>query len=521
MKMIPDYLLHSKSNAEKWVFDEFRGMLNGEGWYAFHSLNLPRHQTKRFGEVDFVICGPGGLFVFEIKGGRVSCRDGIWGTTDASDRYSPLKEPPYIQAKGALLGLLDKIDKNLLKHFVCGYGVITPDCSMEDVSSAEWDKAIWADSKGFRDLEKWFKSLVNHWAKVAARQRQTSLVSRDNIKDMVNQIRPDFETSTPLFDTIRLVENRIATLTKDQLKFVDVIVNNPRVICSGGAGTGKTFLAVELAKRWSALGMKVALTCHSPWLKRYIDSFAIPEVTVAQFNALEVTARRAGVQTFDALIIDEGQDLLNFNSIKKMDAFLVGALKNGQWCFFHDSNNQAGVLGSFDPKMLEYLKTMKPTNVPLKTNCRNTSQILNKIKSTLNVDMGHDSVGNGPEVIDKHVFDSKASCDTLKSEIKKLLIDGAFTVNEIVILSPERFKNSSAFELRSNAFFSVSEMDSFSPGLTRNSIGFANIADFKGLESEVVFLIDMPNPGTNVKFRSFQYIGMSRARALLYVIVSQ
>ena len=521
MKMIPDYLLHSKSKAENRVFDELRGMLNGEGWYAFHSLNLPRHQTKRFGEVDFVICGPGGLFVFEIKGGRVSCKDGIWGTADANDRYSILKEPPYIQAKGALVGLLDKLDKTLLKHFVCGYGVITPDCLMEDVRSSEWDTEIWADSKDFRDLEKWFKTLVKHWSRVAARQNKPSLVCSDNIKDMVNQIRPDFETSTPLFDTVKLVENRIATLTEDQLKFVDVIEDNPRVICSGGAGTGKTFLAVELARRWSALDMKVALTCHSPWLKRYIDSFAIPEVTVAQFDALEVAARRAGVQAFDALIIDEGQDLLNFNCIKKMDTFLTGGLKNGQWCFFHDSNNQAGVLGSFDPKMLEYLKSMKPTNVPLKTNCRNTSQILNKIKSTLKVDMGYDSVGNGPEVIEKHVSDNKALGDTLKSEIKKLLSDSAFTVNEIVILSPKKFRDSSAFELRSNAFFNVSVMDSFSPGLTRSSVGFANIADFKGLESEVVFLIDMPNPGTNDKFRNVQYIGMSRARALLYVIVNE
>jgi hypothetical protein len=291
------------------------------------------------------------------------------------------------------------------------------------------------------------------------------------------------------------------------------------VICEGGAGTGKTFLAVELAKRWASFGSNVALTCYSPWLKRYIESFAIPHVTVAQFDALSVAAGRAGVRAFDALIVDEGQDLLNMDSIEKMDSYLVDGLENGRWCFFHDSNNQAGVLGSFDPDALAYLKDMKPVSVPLKTNCRNTSQILTKIKSTLAVDMGNDSVGNGPEVIERYVVEGETIGGALKREIKALLLDGSFTANEIVILSSNSFRDSGAFELRSDAQFRVAELDSYSPSATRDSIGFATIPDYKGLESEVVFLIDIPKPGSGSGLQSIQYIGMSRARALLYLII--
>jgi len=520
MKMIPDYLLHSKSSAERRVFDKLRGALNENKleWYAFHSLNLPRHQTKRFGELDFVVCGPGGLFALEIKGGRISCQEGAWATTDAKDRCSPLKEPPHVQAQGALHGLLNKIDKRLWERFVCGYGVIIPDCSMKDVVSAEWDRKTWADNKDFHDFERWFKSFVRHWAEVASRQYKPLLASSDSVKELVKQLRPDFETATPLFDRVSLAAGRIAALTEDQLKFVDVIEDNPRVICKGGAGTGKTFLAVELAKRWAASGLNVALVCYSPWLKRYLDGVTIPEVTVAQFKALEAATRRAGVKTFDAIIIDEGQDLLNYESLGTIDSFLVCGLENGRWCFFHDSNNQAGVLGSFEPEALEYLTKINPISVPLKTNCRNTSQILTKIQSMLGVDMGNDSVGNGPEVIEKHVADGETVSSMLQREIKSLLSDGSFTVNQIVILSPNSFKNSGAFGLHSAARFRVTEMDSFSPGTERDSIGFATIADFKGLESEIVFLIDMPEPGNNLDLRSLQYIGMSRARALLYMI---
>jgi len=415
-------------------------------------------------------------------------------------------------------GVLNKIDKSLGERFVWGYGVITPDCSMQDVVSAEWDRKVWADSKDFYDFERWFKAFVRHWTDVASRQYKPSLASHDSVKEMVRQLRPDFETATPLFARVLLAEDRIAALTEDQLKFVDVIEDNPRVICKGGAGTGKTFLAVELAKRWAASGMKVALLCHSPWLKRYIESAAIAEVTVAQFDALKVTARRAGVQAFDAIIIDEGQDLMNYESLETMDAFLAGGLENGRWCFFHDSNNQAGVLGSFEPDALRYLTELRPISVPLKTNCRNTSQILIKIQSMLGVDMGNDSVGNGPEVIEKRVADGETMSDALQREIKSLLSDGSFTVNQIVILSPNSFRNSGAFGLRSAARFRVTELDSFSPMTARDSIGFATIADFKGLESEVVFLIDMPEPGSTPELRPLQYIGMSRARALLYMI---
>lgn len=62
-------------------------------------------------------------------------------------------------------------------------------------------------------------------------------------------------------------------------------------------------------------------------------------------------------------------------------------------------------------------------------------------------------------------------------------------------------------------------MDGASSLLTsRQSIGFARIADFKGLESEVIILIDLPTPGSNEDLRSLHYVGMSRARAVLSMI---
>ncbi len=66
---------------------------------------------------------------------------------------------------------------------------------------------------------------------------------------------------------------------------------------------------------------------------------------------------------------------------------------------------------------------------------------------------------------------------------------------------------------------SISILDDASPrNMNRHTIGFAQIGDVKGLESEVVVLVDMPRPGHSETLRSLHYVGMSRARALLSMI---
>lgn len=50
----------------------------GRGAVALHSLNLPRHQYKRWAEADFIILCESGLLLLEVKGGRIACNNGVW-----------------------------------------------------------------------------------------------------------------------------------------------------------------------------------------------------------------------------------------------------------------------------------------------------------------------------------------------------------------------------------------------------------------------------------------------------------
>ena len=94
MRMIPKQPLKTDSGLERKLFDQLRWAFSGDDekdWFAMHSLNLPRHETKNFGEIDFVVCGPLGLFVLEAKGGKVLCEDGIWTTTNWEGKINELR----------------------------------------------------------------------------------------------------------------------------------------------------------------------------------------------------------------------------------------------------------------------------------------------------------------------------------------------------------------------------------------------------------------------------------------------
>ena len=349
------------------------------------------------------------------------------------------------------------------------------------------------------------------WLKPAA--------STSELKALQQFLRPDFEAVVPLHVSVHDVEARIVRLTEDQLRWVDAIEVNPRVICSGGAGTGKTMLALELARRWCAAGMKTVLACHSPWLKRYLERYSLPGLTISLADSIHVTARRAGIDKFDALIVDEGQDILNMDALDMLDRFLSGGISEGQWCFFHDVNNQSGLCGSYVPDAYDYLSASNALHIPLKTNCRNSLPILQRIQGDLNADVGNSGVGDGPAVREVCVTDVDSAIQALGKELHDLVDCEGFNPGDIVVLSPVPFTQSWTSSLPSNIRDSITVLDDASPrNMSRHTIGYAQIGDFKGLESEVVVLVDMSRPGHNETLRSLHYVGMSRARALLSMI---
>ena len=174
MRMVPSSPYDTGSQAEKKIFDRLRRAFD-DHYIAYHSLKPTRHPHKRFPEIDFVICCPEGLYVIEVKGGRITCHEGFWQYQDRNGRTTQSQESPFRQAEAALRGLMGDLRANLpddvLDRLTIGYGVVFPDCEWRS-DGAEWDPAMLADARRSRDLES--RSQGSRISKVSRTRRSSS-----------------------------------------------------------------------------------------------------------------------------------------------------------------------------------------------------------------------------------------------------------------------------------------------------------------------------------------------------------
>lgn len=518
MIIIPNTPYKTDSRAEYRVFDKLReSFVNDPMYMAFHSMNLTTHAKKRFGEADFVILCEYGLFVLEVKGGRISSCDGQWYTINRSNDKHRLKESPFRQAEGALHAINTKIKGS--HNFPgltlpIGFGVIFPDIEWSKKSS-EWDIRTICDAKKFRNFEGWLRKFFEYWH---SKQGNARKLTKEDITALKQYLRPNFEVVEPLHVRLSQIEDIAVKLTEDQYKYLDIVAANSRVLCSGGAGTGKTFLAAELARRMASEDKNIALVCKSNWLKRYLETRIQNEfVTISTIGSVKLDMRRSGIDIYDVLIVDEGQDLFDFDDIEILDEIVEGGLENGEWYIFHDVNNQAGLFIDTKEEILELLESYTPAKIPLFTNCRNSEPILKKVQDSLHLDMGNKGTGIGPKV--HELFEVENDGKILKTEVDNML-KGGVSPGSITILSPLSYEESSVGLLPEKIKRNIVKLDDYSiRSFPASQISFAEIKNFKGLENEVIIVIDLIKPDSiedNSKVE--HYVSMSRARALLSVI---
>ena len=567
MRMIPSWPCDTGSQAEKRIFERLRAAFD-DRYAAFHSLKPTRHPRKRFPEIDFVVCGPQGLYAIEVKGGRVACRDGVWRYRDRNGGVSLPQESPFRQAETALHGLMEDLRANLpedvLDRLTTGYGVVFPDCEWR-AAGAEWDLAMLADVRRSRDLEGWLRGLFGYWRARGGRKgrpdddalarlqgylrpevdapevdapvaEDASRLLRPAVDDherrlpepctesRIRSLRPEpdappREEAPRLLHQIEDARRRIERLTEDQMRMADVAEANPRVLCAGGAGTGKTFLAERLARRWAEAGSQVALVCRSPWLKHHLASrLSMPGLTVSSIDGVRLDCRRAGVERFDALIVDEGQDLFEMRCLETLDGVLAGGLEAGRWCWFHDLNNQS-LTPRFEQRAKDLLESFDPVRMPLRINCRNTRVILEWIQDTLDADLGVHGAGAGPAVRRLDAATRRESAERIAGEIVELVDVGGLAPGSVTILSPLDLAGSSLALMPPDAARRVRRLDEYSmrdaPG---DKVGFARIGEFKGLENEAIVVVDLPAPDGAGRTSAEHYVAMSRARSVLSLI---
>nr|MDT0665972.1 ATP-binding domain-containing protein [Micromonospora sp. DSM 115978] len=149
-------------------------------------------------------------------------------------------------------------------------------------------------------------------------------------------------------------------------------------------------------------------------------------------------------------------------------------------------------------------------------NCRNTTEIVHATRQRTGADLGVTTAGKGPDV----VFIEETGDDLsvqMVSVLERLQLDGV-PAKDVVLLSPEVLGSSAFSQLPENWLRRIDTVDARRlRNPSRGRLGFARVADFKGLESPFVILecsLDYPP----AQERALLYVGMTRARVGLWVV---
>jgi len=492
----------------------------------------------------------------EVKGGRILREKGEWKFVDRYNNTNSRRLGPFEQAKDGMFSVIENLRKRVkpnmshIPKLLFGFGVMFPDIIYEASGLDEEQYQIF-DSRDGCDVRKYILNLSRETAKKVKKSLGPSFVERyptnNDAKYILDLLRGDFDRVVPLSVEISNLEKTLLKLTKEQYRCLDQLEDNPRCVIHGPAGTGKTLLALEAAKKAVVEGKKVALFCYNTKLGEYLEGHfsLLPENqrpfytgTIHKFLMKTLKAKNIAVYIdehathefyselvpskfielmlgeeplFDKIIVDEAQDLLEGIYFDVFDLSLSKGFDRGEWILFGDFHYQAIFSDGGNILSALYNRTSF-VNYKLSINCRNTLQIIDQIdivvgeKSSLYAE----NKVKGPPVNYLNYSSSDEQANKLSKLLEVLLTEDLISPNEITILSPYKFENSVVSILKDS--FNVKTDNTSSS----TEILFSTIQSFKGLENKIIIITDVQNYND----RSLLYVGISRARYGLYVFLS-
>ncbi|WP_020138943.1 nuclease-related domain-containing DEAD/DEAH box helicase [Streptomyces sp. 351MFTsu5.1] len=513
MRIIPSEVSSStRSRAERSVFAALKAIPDEQS-VALHSVHLPQHRWKRVGEIDFVVIMPDLLLFIEVKGGHVHHRDAGWYYGPPGRETGP-KESPFAQASGGMHEFEREIGAlvgDLRSHGVpSGYLVITPDVDLRRTTEFEAPQYLGAAAyDGGRGLAQGIERATRFW--LARNRWARTPVSAALRKKMLDAVRPEFDLVPNLQSRLAHLEVAFERLTNEQFDRLDELESNPRLIWTGGAGTGKTFLAAEAARRKAASG-SVLFTCASTTLATHMERILCEDaITVLPFDRLDEVRDRM----FDQLIVDEAQDLMSFDSLSTLEELVVGGLTEGRWIFMLDQNNQVLAPDSYDPEAWEYLRPLGSVYGPMKRNCRNTMQIVNQVRLYTGADLGVASAGEGEPVRFANVHDVQEEAIVLDAYVDELVREGV-SPRDITLLSASGDWESSSARLSRRSSKIERFADVVGSDRMKHRLTWSSVSDFKGHENHIVCLIDLEPHHLEGRLDAL-YVAWTRARSQLWV----
>jgi len=536
--------------------------------YGLRTLFIEEGEGPRDREGDFVVLHPSyGLLVIEVKGGKIIHDERGWCQV-LPDTTKRLRKDPIAQAvafKHCLIKILrrDVLWEELNKErMLARHALFFPDVRNTSViRSPAVEQEVVGGYADLANLEAWvelaygFGTSEESWCPLETRGVAC-------VREIL--FRP-FTADPILGFKLRDAEEKRLCLTREQIRVVKTADRSDRCVVVGGAGTGKTVLALRQAqdfargeRRTLLLGYNRPLvdalrhencriiqdgkikpehlrTCtfdslcgwvldrHVSDRERYLREAAEDHRGSDRDEVLRPVAMEYALdesplaERFEAVVIDEAQDF-NGHHWAALRSILEQADKV---LVFHDANQKVHrLMGPLPPPISKW------QSLPLTRNCRNTDPIFQGVYlNYLGPPDVESSMLEGPAV--KMVVGPtlRKQADLIAHECHHLICKegvGAADIAVLIVGSLSKSKSESEFESERIAKASLSRAFkkagvTFVEGHygTAGSVLLDTVRKFKGLEAEVVFLWAT---GDRPPKPELLYVGMSRSKYLLVVV---
>lgn len=509
--------------AERTVWEHLRDQLPDDA-ALFHSVNLLERDREH--EIDLLVAWPGvGLAAIEVKGGHVRRDAQGWTQESAGTRR---KIRPVVQAQDGRHVLQRYLDKHTSSagdaramHLVAVPFTAVP---------AQWvapdlDRACLLGRGDLDDVADRVRRAVEQHG-----QGHRPLTAQEG-DAVVRVLAAELGSQTSLLSDAEEHEQRVDQMTRDQAHVLASFKYHRRLKVVGGAGTGKTWLALEQARRLAKAGEKVGLVCYSRGLARWFErnTLAWPSrerpAYVGLFHDLpvrwgaepgrddhsedfeerlprelgELAAQQPASELFDSVVVDEAQDF-GAQWWPSLVACLREAEQGGLFVFMDEARRVFARAGEAPIDLPPYV---------LDENIRNTKNIANLFSSLSGEALRARSMTGPPVRLVECAEDDAVS---RADDAVCALLDEGFEPGQVALLTtlhrhPEQ---RSQVEMGGHAAY----WDAF---FAADDVFYSNVLGFKGLERPVIVLA-VNGFREAQRAREQLYVGLSRARTLLVVV---
>lgn len=519
--------------SEKDVYD-FLSKLNDD-FYVFHSVQWAKKSHKwktTWKENDFLILNKKlGMLVLEVKGGEIHYRDGVFHQINILTREDHVldqkkKNDPLSQAIDGVYhyrNLFDSIEYDFSNRFPVEVAVWFSGCYIgNEIASfplayREVARAV-LDSNAFITGPKCIYDVYDFYnakAKVS--------ITDNEFDRVIKLLAQDFDLVTAPSIKKGVLDNTFLKLTNEQIGLLDYISEQKSATIQGVAGTGKTIIAKEAARRFAEEGHKVLFLCFNTLLcadlkHRYINknvyyhtihSFVRQYSKMDIFSSTELRVKELlkidwDDVDYDDVVIDEAQDFENDEIVYFKELMEV---KGGRFLVFYDKNQI--MLDKPIPKWINDSEC----RLVLTRNCRNTYEVAITAYNVIDVELSQ-------KIKMVHGDDTTISFVTgepivhLRNLIKYYNEDCGYELGDICILSLKKESES--------ILNGVTKFGRYNISRERNSssIFFTTARMFKGLENRVIIVIDVDETAfSSDETKRVFYVACSRATQRLSIFI--